>query len=416
MSRARQHPAPPAQNRPAMAAPLRVAFFPDSYSESNGIARLSHELEMYAAARRLPLLCVHAGGATRAFEAGSVRRVALRRSAVGFRLEHDLKFDLLLWRHARWVRRVLEEFRPDVIHVTGPSDVGLLGAYLGHRLGIPIVGSWHTNLHQYMALRSEKWIRRLPASRRAAAARALEAQVLRAAVLFYRIPRVVLAPNEELVALLGARTGRPTLLMRHGVDIALFTPDKRAGTRGAAPVRIGFVGRLSAEKHVHLFAALERALDEAGLAHRFVIVGEGAERDWLRRHLRDPECPGVLTGDALARAYADMDLFVFPSSSETFGLVVLEAMASGLPVVAMASGGPKFVIAHGVDGWLAADDEAFLAAAVQLVRDGALRQRLGEAARAGARAWSWSVVFDGLYDAYGLAAATAAPAPAAVFA
>ncbi len=405
-----------ASSDPVMTAPLRVAFFTDSYNEANGIARLSHELEAYAARRHLPLLSVHAGAATWTTGTRTIQRLQLGRSGAAFRLEHDLRFDLLLWRHARLVRRTLRAFRPDVLHVTGPSDVGLLGASLGHELGIPIVGSWHTNLHQYLALRSGKWTRRLPEVWRPATERWLERQALRAAVLFYRIPRVVLAPNDELVRLLAERTKRPAYLMRHGVDTAMFTPGKRTRVRGDGPVQIGFVGRLSAEKHVRLFARLERALDDAGLAHRFVIAGDGAEREWLRRHLRNPDCPGVLTGEALARAYADMDLFVFPSASETFGLVVLEAMASGLPVVAMARGGPKFVVETGETGWLAGDDDQFVAATVRLARDEAWRGRLGRAARQHALDWSWDVVFDGVYGAYRRAAAPAPGAPAPAYA
>ena len=91
---------------------------------------------------------------------------------------------------------------------------------------------------------------------------------------------------------------------------------------------------------------------------------------------------GVLKGDALARTYADLDLFVFPSESETFGLAVLEAMASGLPVVTMARGGPTAFVQHGISGWLAGDEDEFVDAALMLVCDAALRITLGHAARA----------------------------------
>jgi glycosyltransferase involved in cell wall biosynthesis len=108
----------------------------------------------------------------------------------------------------------------------------------------------------------------------------------------------------------------------------------------------------------------------------------------------------VLHGDALARAYAGLDVFVFPSPSETFGLAVLEAMASGVAVLAMAQGGPGFVIEHGVSGWLAGDEQAFLAAGLALARDAGLRARLGRAARVRALTWSWDAVSDELYDVY----------------
>jgi phosphatidylinositol alpha 1,6-mannosyltransferase len=134
--------------------PIRVAFFTDSYSEANGVARLSRALEATAARRGLPFLSVHGSDSTRRVIHDSVQRLELRRSRAAFRLEHDLSFDPLLWRHYGAVTRVLHEFRPDVIHVTGPSDIGQLGALLGHRMHVPMVFSWHTNLHQYAALRS----------------------------------------------------------------------------------------------------------------------------------------------------------------------------------------------------------------------------------------------------------------------
>lgn len=383
-----------------MTSAPRVAFFTDSYEESNGVARLSHELEAYAERRDLPFLCVYGGSTTALTAPAPHARLALRRGALAFRLDHDLHFDPLLWRHYGRARDVIRDFQPDLIHITGPSDVGQLGALLGHRLSIPIVGSWHTNLHEYSALRSAKRFTWLPDSGQLAVRNWIEDRVLAATTLFYRIPRLLLAPNGELVTMLAARTRKPASLMRHGVDTRAFSPSKRSRSEAGGPVHIGFVGRLSAEKNVRLLATLDCALADAGLPCRFIVVGEGAEREWIETHVREVQCRGVLTGDALARAYADMDLFVFPSGSETFGLVVLEAMASGLPVVAMARGGPKFVVQSGTTGWLARTDEEFVAATLNIVRDRALRERLGRAARTLASDWSWDAVFDGLYEVY----------------
>jgi hypothetical protein len=141
----------------------RVALFTDSYYEANGVARTANALEAFAAERDRPLLVVHGGRADQLIESGSVARLELRRwRRTSFVLDHDLQYDLALWRQARRVRDVLRWFRPDVLHFTGPSDVGQLGAYLGHRLGVPIVGSWHTNLHEYASRRLLKhcsWMR-----------------------------------------------------------------------------------------------------------------------------------------------------------------------------------------------------------------------------------------------------------------
>ena len=376
----------------------RVALFTDSYAEANGIARLSRALESNARRRGLPFLCVHGGQANRLVTQESVQRLELRRSVAAFRLEHDLTFDPLLWRHYRTAKAALERFRPDIVHITGPSDAGQLGALLAHRMNIPIVGSWHTNLHQYAALRASKWCRWLPSPMRGRVLAAIERRALAATLLFYQIPRMLLAPNEELVSLLTVRTGKVTRLMKHGVDSQAFAPEDPPVDSHA--IRIGFVGRLSAEKQVRLLATLEHELRTHGIACEFVLIGDGAERQWLEHAMPRARFYGVLEGSELARVYASLDLFVFPSRSETFGLAVLEAMASGVAVLAMAQGGPGFVVRHGISGWLAHSEREFLNAALMLVRDAELRARLGHAARATALTWSWDTVSDELYDAY----------------
>jgi glycosyltransferase involved in cell wall biosynthesis len=165
-------------------------------------------------------------------------------------------------------------------------------------------------------------------------------------------------------------------------------------------VRVGFVGRLSAEKQVRLLASLSSALDAAGVNAEFVIVGDGAEREWLERAMPNARFTGILDGEPLARAYASFDLFAFPSQTETFGLAVLEAMASGVTVLAMAQGGPGFVVEHDRSGWIVRNPHEFVDAGVTLAREPEVRERLGRGARARAERWSWDVVADELYDVY----------------
>src|SRR5262249_35119417 len=155
---------------------------------------------------------------------------------------------------------------------------------------------------------------------------------------------VILAPNAEWKQTIEARTKKPTFVMTRGVDTTVFTPARRK--RDDALVNIGYVGRLSTEKNVRALGRLQDALWSAGIVNtRFTIVGDGCEREWLRTRLPGAEFTGVLRGERLADAYANFDLFVFPSETETVGNVVLEAMASGVPVVAMARGGTRFVAA-----------------------------------------------------------------------
>ena len=148
--------------------------------------------------------------------------------------------------------------------------------------------------------------------------------------LFYKIPRMLLAPTPEICHWLGHSTGRPCRFMGRGVDTARFSPAWRDRNDGV--FRLGYVGRLTAEKNVRFLARIEQALLALGKTNfRFVIVGEGSERAWLAERLQQAELPGVLSGNALSRAYANLDLFVFPSHTDAFGNVVQEALASGVP-------------------------------------------------------------------------------------
>ncbi|HKY22248.1 MAG TPA: glycosyltransferase [Vicinamibacterales bacterium] len=367
----------------------RIALFSDSYHEANGVARTTAAIEACARKRNVPLLSVHAGPETRLVHDGSIVRLDLKRSrSLSFGLEHDLRFDLAMWRYLSRVAATLRWFAPDVLHFTGPSDIGQLGALLGHRLSIPMVASWHTNLHEYasrrLPLKNKPWV---------------EAQALRALLLFYKIPRVVLAPNRELAEVLERGTGKPTFLMSRGVDTEAFTPARRVVPN--AIINIGYVGRLSVEKNVRLLQALEAELDAEGLDVRFTIVGDGSEREWLQRHMLRAEFTGVLRGDALARAYAQMDIFAFPSETDTVGNVVLEAMASGVPVVAMAGGGPRFVVEPERTAIVAADRVAFIQGVRTLVRNRERREAMGAASRARAKElMSWDRIFLDVCHAY----------------
>src|SRR6202030_3587717 len=113
--------------------------------------------------------------------------------------------------------------------------------------------------------------------------------------------------------------------------------------REAGPLRIGYVGRLTAEKNVRWLARLEQSLLAKGHEKfEIVVVGQGADGKWLQKSMRKADFTGVLTGRELSRAFANMDIFAFPSETDTFGLVALEAMSSGVPAIVTARGGPRF--------------------------------------------------------------------------
>jgi phosphatidylinositol alpha 1,6-mannosyltransferase len=379
----------------------RVAFFPDSFHEVNGVAHTSRNFVAFVERHRMPFLCVRAGSRATAFEqAGELRTLELRRSRASVRMEKDLEFDTFFWRHAGAIRRELERFRPDVIHITGPSELGMFGAYFAWELGVPLAASWHTNLHEYAARRIGWLTRHLSKRQRATTERGIEGGALWITSQFYRLAQVLFAPNDELCRMLEGTTGRPCYLMQRGVDTGLFSPAHRTRGNNDGAVVLGYVGRLSIEKNVALLARVERelaAMDVTGV--RFLIVGHGSEEAVLRRELVNAEFAGVLRGTALASAYADMDVLVFPSHTDTFGNVVLEAMASGVPPVVTGDGGPKYIVRDQETGFVTVDD-SFADVIVNLVRDRARLEEMRLRTREYALGCSWDEVFDRVYAGY----------------
>jgi phosphatidylinositol alpha 1,6-mannosyltransferase len=381
--------------------PPRVAYFPDSFHEVNGVAHTSRHFEAFALRRGLPFLCVRAGDRAQAItEDGSVGTLELPRGFLSFALEKDLRFDPAFLRHYPLVSKTLQRFQPDLIHITGPSEVGMLGAWLAHHLRLPLAASWHTNVHEYAARRSEWFLRLLPQRQSAAAGQKIEDLSMALAARFYSPARVLFAPNPELCALLERTTGRPCHRMPRGVDAELFNPAKRRRNPDDRETVLGFVGRLSVEKNVALLAAVQQELEGMGQTNfRFLIVGHGNEEAWLRERLPRAEFTGVLKGEALAEAYARMDLFVFPSHTDTFGNVVLEALASGVPAIVTPDGGPPTIVRDGVTGRIVRDED-FAAAIAGVLADPARHAQMRLAARSYALTMSWDSVFEGVYAAY----------------
>jgi phosphatidylinositol alpha 1,6-mannosyltransferase len=379
----------------------RVAYFPDSFHEVNGVAHTSRHFEAFARRRNLPFLCVRAGDRGEALtEDGNVWTLELPRGFLSFALEKDLRFDPAFLRHVPLIEDVLDRFSPELVHVTGPSEVGMLGMGLAHHRGLPLAASWHTNVHEYAARRSEWLLKMLPPERLAATEQKIEDLAMTAAAKFYSIAQVLFAPNLELCAELEQRTGRPCHRMPRGVDAELFHPTKRRRGAGDAERVLGFVGRLSVEKNIAGLVAVQDELERMGVEDfRFLVIGQGGDEQWLRERLRRATFAGVLRGEELAAAYADMDVFVFPSHTDTFGNVVLEALASGVPAVVTPDGGPRTIVEDGETGRIATDVE-FAAAVAGILADPERHAAMRVAARSYALTASWDSVFEGVYAAY----------------
>ena len=377
----------------------RVALLCETFHEINGVALTARQLVAYATRQNFPLLAIHGGKRPGVYNEGSVRRVELRRSWLSVGIERDLEFDFAFWRYRRRVRSELLAFRPDVIHIVSPGELGELGVYLSKKMRIPLVASWHTNFHQFVARRLQKFLGFLPAATNQKIGGWSQEQGLRVLVWFYRYATVTLAPTPPQVMWLQKELGKPSFLMPRGVDPEQFHPKHRTVDDGV--LRLGFVGRVTPEKGVRLFRGIEQALEENGVNNfRIVIVGAGSEVGWLKRHLKHGEFTGVLRGQELARAYANMDLFVFPSKTDTYGNVVQESAASGVPAVVTNEGGPRHLVVAGKTGFIAEKDLEFVAKVVDLACNPELRMRLGRAARERMAGISWDGAFEKTYLAY----------------
>ena len=377
----------------------RLAYFPDSFLEVNGVAMTSKRFIQYAKGRGFPVLCVYAGKQNRTHTDGSITYLSLKRSPLRFDLDEELAFDPFFQRHTGRVRRVLQQFQPSIVHITGLNDVSIIGNYLAWKMRLPLIGSWHTNIHEFATRRLMKLGRLLPKRQLESLSNLIERKIFSGAMFYYKIPKVILAPNEELVDSLARCTGRKARLMIRGVDAELFNPNKR--TVNDKIVRIGFAGRLRVEKNVRLLIDLEKRLLQAGKRNfEFLIVGEGTEYEYLSKNMKNAVFTGFLEGEKLAVAYANMDIFVFPSETDAFGNVVQEATASGVPAIVTAKGGPKFLVQHGTTGFIASDVNEFARYTIRLMENPLERSKMGKLALEFSRSRSWSRVFDGVYDAY----------------
>jgi glycosyltransferase involved in cell wall biosynthesis len=281
------------------------------------------------------------------------------------------------------VSEALDHFRPDLVHVVNPAVLGLGGIWLARTRGLPLVASYHTHLPKYLEhygmgmLEPLLW------------------ELLKAA---HNQAQLNLCTSTAMVEELREKGIQNTALWQRGVDTDLFTPDLRSnhmrrrlhGDHDDTSHLLLYIGRLSAEKQIERIRPVLDALPHARLA----LVGDGPHRQQLERTFeRTPTTfVGYLSGSELASAYASGDAFLFPSSTETLGLVLLEAMAAGCPVVGARRGGIPDIVSDGENGWLydPEDPDSLTVAVSRLLGDETTRARLRQAARTEAERWGWT--------------------------
>jgi glycosyltransferase involved in cell wall biosynthesis/predicted metal-dependent phosphoesterase TrpH len=294
----------------------------------------------------------------------------------------------------------IAEGRYDLVHVTAPGPAGVAATLLNRVAGTPLVASYHTELASYTGLRSGDG--------------ELESLARMALAAFYGAPSLVLSPSPAADhSLLGLgvdanRLGR----WERGVDVSRFDPGKAAREDYPGEVKVLYAGRLTREKGVDLLAESFLRARKADPRLHLLLAGGGPEETELRNRLGEQATfLGWLDGEELARAYASADVFLFCSTTDTYGQVVLEAGASGVPVVAVAEGGPASLIENRHTGMLCQADPDHIAGTVlQLAASPLLRRHLGASAVRAARARSWQRALEQLAEGYQRALGAAGPA------
>lgn len=354
---------------------MRIALFTETFlPKVDGIVtRLKHTVEHLQRQGHQVLLFSPEGGLT---EYQGARIYGIQ----GYPLPWYPELKMAFPRPA--IGHQLQQFKPDLIHVVNPAILGLGGIYYAQKFHIPLVASYHTHLPKYLehyglgSLEGLLWFLLRQAHNRA---------------------RLNLCTSTAMVNTLTAHGIHHTDLWQRGVDTETFHPSLESRemrsrlTQGYPddPILL-YVGRLGAEKEVDRIKPILQSIPNARLA----LVGDGPNRETLEKHFAGTKTHfvGYLAGKELGSAYASSDAFIFPSRTETLGLVLLEAMAAGCPVVAANSGGIPDIVTPGENGYLfePQDEMGAIKATKQLLANSEHRSQLRHQARCEAERWSWS--------------------------
>jgi glycosyltransferase involved in cell wall biosynthesis len=365
---------------------MRIGVVTESFlPQMNGVVRMVLELLAYLRQHGHQALVFAPGDGPTEVEGFPVRRVK------------GLPFppypQVMLAPFSLWMYHDFQRFQPDVIHLASPFLLGMQGVVVGQALNVPVMGHFQTDVPRYA---------------QAYHLGALADLATRYLVQLHNRCTVTFCPTPSYAAMLRQWGIRRIEVLGRGVDTALFHSGRRSP---ATRARYGlaewervllYVGRLSTEKNLDRLVETAEALPDC----RLVIVGDGPERATLATRLpASAVLTGFLHGVDLAAVYATADLFVFPSLTETFGQVVQEAMASGLPVVAMRASGVPDIVRHGVTGVLREPDDhaGWLGAIDLLLASPHLRREMGARARHQVEGCTWTGIFDRLIARYALA-------------
>jgi len=367
---------------------VRVALFTDTFFEINGAARTLRQVASRAHQFGIKLDVYTYGPEAKTSQEGEAT-VFQFNNRLAVRYYEGLKFEVIPdFRIRRDFVTQVRRSPYQLIHLATPGSIGLVGRAFAKQFRVPQIGTYHTHLADYSAMRS------IPGSRRL-----MRRFFWRYMRWFYRDCHAVQCPTQGVADELKEQGFRNRLgIFTRGIDTERFHPSRR--TRTTAETVVAYIGRIAREKNVGWLPTVFR-----NQAAQIQIVGDGPDRGWLESQLPDAHFAGYLHGEDLAAAYANSDLLVFPSQTDTFGNVVLEAMASGaVPLVATGPGPSEFV-ADGVNAEVCGSAEEMHTRLEALIANSARRTEMSQAARQFAESRSWDSAIGELMEAYREAAA-----------
>jgi glycosyltransferase involved in cell wall biosynthesis len=375
---------------------MRVAIFTESYHEINGIGRTYRQMSEYAQGKGLELdIYINGDGTVENFGTVSVFNIK-----VDAPIEYypGMMFDA--WTVPRHIFNILPKVMDDnfkrkgydIIMLATQGSMGLYAISAARKYHIPMIGSYHTQVPLYAEMRMESMLHKPKGPLSVIPKLAREATYM-AEGYYYRKPLFNLAPTNMICDLIGHRFKRPTRVFRRGIDIERFHPSKGREKDGRTAL---FVSRISVEKNVDMLIGFGKAVPGA----RLIIVGDGPDKERLEREIPEAEFKGFITGEKLFEEFASADVFIFPSITETYGNVVQEAMASGLPVVLDSRGPSSELVRTGIDGLHYRSQNNMFSCIRHLLNDDALRERMSSNAREAMERRTWEAVFDSVYDGY----------------
>jgi glycosyltransferase involved in cell wall biosynthesis len=378
---------------------MKVAVFTETYHQLNGVGRTYQNMVDYARRKGYELdVYVPGNGSVEEMVSATIYNIPVE---AGIEYYPDLIYDAAAV--PRFVFKQLPEIiemnfsekEYDIAQIGTPGSIGLFALLAAKKFDVPLVGSYHTQVPNYARARVDLIMNNPNGVLKSIPDLAMEATWL-TEKFFYGNTVFNMAPTNMICREIEARFNRPTRVFRRGVDTERFHPSN--GTRPEVPT-ILFVSRIAVEKNIEMLSGFKENLPYA----RLVVVGDGPDRKRMEKLIPEADYRGFLTGKPLEEAFASAHAFVFPSVTETYGNVVQEAMASGLPVVVDASGPTSELVENGICGFHYDSRSEMFRQLDLLLKDNDLNLRMSRAARSAMEKRTWDSVFDSVYEGYEMA-------------